>query len=261
MNLWWTKFGEIFRSRPPQVVEEEIGAADEVPTKPSAIDLQAATPAPSQASSVPTEACATALPFEQWSVVDARLASLSAGVSRLAEAIGRMEDKNQDILRAIERLNSSAASLPALATDAARLLGDVEDRLETLEQRTGQGCASLTQTAREVSEVKGSMAGLEESQEQCRQACIQLAQQQEQVAEVFSGLRELTSRSVELAKISAAAIRDIADDRSKQIEDLRQHVSEEGRRVAIRATIASLLAALAAVAAATAAVISALHQP
>jgi Mg2+ and Co2+ transporter CorA len=193
--------------------------------------------------------------------VDARLASLAAATTRIADALRRLHDGNQETLEIVRQLSSLLAGFPELSADAARLLGDVEERLDSIERRTADGADILGRAARDAAEAKENTAGVKQSQEQCRRACEELLQEQGQIAEVFSGLRELTSRSVDLARASAAAIKTIADERAERVDDLREHVSEECRRVATRATVASLLAALGAVAAATAAVISALHQP
>lgn len=263
MSSWWKKFRDTFQPRTIDPVDGSVVAPPEPepPAETPLVEPDGATTNLSQAPSSHEASPVATSPAESRTDSAAKLAWLSGETAGLAKALGCLDGKTQEILETVQRLQHFAAGLPELSTDAAKSLGDIEDRLDLLERRTAEAADGLRHVAGETTGMKESVGGLERSQDECRRACIQFAQRQDQMADTLPGLQELTTRSVELAKASAVAVKEVAGERSEQIEDLRRHVTEECRHVAVRATIASLLAALAAVAAATAAVISALHQP
>jgi chromosome segregation ATPase len=189
------------------------------------------------------------------------LEPLAAQVRRTAELGDRLAEKADTGTEEIHRLREKLTTLPEITSAAVESLGGLEERLESLDGITARSAEHLARTARELEEIKTRLVQLEQAIAHCQEASADVAGQQEQIGKSFATIHELVERDTELAIANGAVVKSLADDRSTRYDELRDHLAEQYRKLAVRNTIGLLASAVAAIAAITAAVLMILEHP
>ncbi|HVP12060.1 MAG TPA: hypothetical protein VMV94_12840 [Phycisphaerae bacterium] len=274
MSSWWTKLVAMFRGEheeaSPLIAFPQQRPAD-LPDESSTYDQPAAQTTDEEVASTTSQPEPSAgdrgtpdlcdLISNLIATFERHLSPLAIQAARTAELAERLLAKADSGADEARRLGENVAALREIASATAEALGNLEDSIESFDEKTARDEEQLARTAREIDEIRSKLDQLGPAMTHCLETCAEIAGHQGQMAQAFAAMRELIVQGAEVAKTSAVTIKGLADDRSNRYDELRAHLSERYRQLATRNTIALLLSAIAAIAAITAAVLIVLEHP
>ncbi|MFH1419081.1 MAG: hypothetical protein ABII12_12455 [Planctomycetota bacterium] len=180
----------------------------------------------------------------------------AAEAARRQEAATALEGKIDAVSEQTLGLRETSDKLLEIVTAQVEAISNIEQRISVFDDRTAATADEVSRTARELDGLKSHLAQLSQAVAQLGEVCSDLADRQQQMAESVGSLEQRVSASCEAAKSASAAIQHVADDRVARHEALREHVTEQSKRLATRGTLALVLSGIAAVAAIVAAVLA-----